>query len=66
MDSILDHEIVIAQMKVSKAIPRHLQNHIVWSHTLKCSVKSYVTRPSTKHYFNDCLFMRILTHDKIE
>ena len=29
------------------------------------SVKSYVTEPSTKCYFNGFLFMRILTHDKI-
>ena len=31
-----------------KAVPRHLQNHVVWSRTLKFSVKSYVTGPSTK------------------
>ena len=29
-------------------------------------VKPYVTGPSTKCYFNEFLFMRILTHDKIE
>ena len=45
-----DHEIVRAQKKVSKGFPRHLQNHVVWSQTPKCSVKSYVTRPSTKCY----------------
>jgi hypothetical protein len=28
-----------------KAIPTHLQNHVVWSQTLKCSVKSYVPGP---------------------
>ena len=38
-----DHEIVRAQKKCSKAIPRHFQNHAVWSHALKCSVISYVT-----------------------
>ena len=31
--------------KCPKAVPRHLQNHVVWSRTLKCNVKSYVTRP---------------------
>ena len=31
----------------------HLQHHVVWSWTLKCSVKSYVTAPSTKCYFNE-------------
>jgi hypothetical protein len=29
-----------------------LQNHVVWSQILKRSVKSHVTRPSTKCYFN--------------
>ena len=52
--------------KCSKAIPTHLQNHVVWSRTLKCSVESYVTGPSTKCYFNVFLFMRVLTHDKIK
>jgi hypothetical protein len=47
-----------------KVVPRYLQNHIVWSQTLKCSVKSYVTGPSSKCYFNEYLFMRVLTHDK--
>jgi hypothetical protein len=49
-----------------KAVPRHLLNHVVWSRTLKCGVKSYVTVSSTKCYFNEFLFIRILTHDKIE
>ena len=38
-------------------------------HTSKimyCSVKSYVTGPSTKCYFNEFLFCGVLTHDKIE
>jgi len=52
--------------KCPKAIPTHLQNHVVWSWTLKCSVKSYVTGPSTECYFNEFLFIMILTHDKIE
>ena len=51
--------------KCPKAVPTHLQNHVVWSRTLKCSVKSYVTGPSTKCYFNEILFMRVLTLDKV-
>ena len=47
--------------KCPKAIPRHFQNHLVWSQSLKCSVKSYVAGPSTKCYFNKLLFMRALT-----
>ena len=38
--------------KCPKAIPRHLQNHVVWSRILKCSVKSYVTKPITKCHFS--------------
>ena len=49
--------------KCPKAVPRHLQNHVVWSQILKRSVKPYVTGPSTKCYFNEFLFMRIHTHD---
>jgi hypothetical protein len=49
-----------------KAVPRHLQNHVVWSRTLKCSVKSYVTGPSTQCYFNEFLFMWVLTRNNIE
>ena len=52
--------------KCPKAVPTHLQNHVVWSQILKCSVKSYVNGPSTKCYFNAFLFTRVLTHDKIE
>jgi hypothetical protein len=37
-----------------------------WSRTLKCSVKPYVTISSTKCYFNESLFIRVLTHDRIE
>ena len=48
---------------VQKAIPTHLQNHVVCSRILKCSVMSYVTRPSTKCYFNEFPFMWVLTHD---
>jgi hypothetical protein len=61
-----DHEIVGAQRKCPKAVPTHLQNHVVWSRIFKCSVKSYVTRASTKCYFNEFLFMRVLTHGAIE
>jgi hypothetical protein len=35
-----------------------LQNHVVWSRILTCSVKPYVTGPTTKCYFNELLFMR--------
>ena len=50
---------------VQRAVPRHLQNHVVCSQTLKCIVKSYVTGPSTKCYSNEFLFVRLLTHDTI-
>ena len=50
--------------KRPKAVSRHLQNHVVWSPIHKCSVKSYVTRCSTKCCFKENLFMRVLTHDK--
>ena len=52
--------------KCPKAIPRHLQNHVSVVQTLKCSVKSYVTGPLTKCYFNEFLSMQVLTHDKVE
>ena len=51
---------------VQRPLPTHLPNHVVWSRALKCSVKAYVTGPSTKYYFNEFLFMRVLTHDNIE
>ena len=50
--------------KCPKAVPPLLQHHVVWSQIFKCSVKSYVTRPSTKCYFKEFLFMQVLTHDK--
>ena len=50
--------------KCSKAVPTHLQNHVVWSRVPKCSVKSYVSGPSTKCYFDEFLFMRVFTLDK--
>ena len=49
-----------------KVVSWHLRIHVVWSRTLKCTVKSYVTRPSTKCYFHEFLFMRVLTYDNIE
>ena len=52
--------------KCLKAIPTHLQNHVMWSQTLKCNVKPHVTGASTKCYFNECLFMPVFTHDKID
>jgi len=51
-------KVIWAQMKWPKAVPRHIQNHVVRWRALKCSVKSYVTRPSTKCSFNEFLFMR--------
>ena len=48
------------------AVPTHLPNHVVLSRTLRSSVKSYVTGPSTKRYSNEFLFMWVLTHDNIE
>ena len=59
-----DHEIVRAQRKCPKAVPIHLQNHVVWSRALKCSVKAYVIGSSTKCYFNEFLFTQAFTHDK--
>ena len=52
--------------KCPKAIPTHLQHHVVWSRTLECIVKSCVTGFSIECYFNEFLFMQVLTHDKIE
>ena len=40
-----NHEIVRAQMKVSRGCPNTSKHYVVWSRTLKCSVKSYVTGP---------------------
>ena len=45
-----DHEIVRAQKKCTKPVSWHFQNHILWTRTLKCGVKSYVTGPSTECY----------------
>jgi hypothetical protein len=50
--------------KCPKVVPTHLQNYVVWSRGLKCSVKSYVIRSLTKCYFNEFLFMHVLTRDK--
>ena len=60
------HEIVRAQKKVSKGHPTHLRNHVVWSQTLNCNVKSYVIGSSTKCYFNEFVFMQVLIHEKIK
>jgi hypothetical protein len=51
--------------KCSKAVPRHIQNHVVWSRTLKCSVWSYVMGPSNAISMNFYL-CGFLTHDRIE
>ena len=52
--------------KCPKAVLTHLQNHVVWSRTVKCSVKSYVTGPSTKYYFKIFIFIWVFKHDNIK
>ena len=48
------HESVRAQKNVSKGHPKITsKTNVVWSRTLECSVKSYVTGPSTKCNFNE-------------
>ena len=49
-----------------ESVQRPSQNNVVWLWILKCSVKPYVTGPSTKCYFNECLFTWVLTHAKIK
>ena len=39
--------------KCPKAVPTHLQKHVVWSRILKCSVKPYVPGPSTTQRYSD-------------
>jgi hypothetical protein len=39
--SHMSHEIVRAQKTCPNTVPRHFQNHVVWSRALKCSVRSY-------------------------
>ena len=56
------HDIVRAQKTCPNAVPRHFQNHVVWSRALKCSVKSYVTGPSTKCYFDEFFIFFSVTH----
>jgi hypothetical protein len=51
---------------VQRPCQSHLQNHVAWSRTLKCSVKSYVTGSLNNCYFNKFIFMRVFTHDEIE
>ena len=45
--------------KCPKAVTRRFQNHVVCSRALKCSVKSDVTKPLTKCYFNKFPFINI-------
>ena len=56
-----DHGIVRARCKrkcPKATVPTHPQHHVVvWSWILKCSVKLYVTGPSTKCYVNERLYM---------
>ena len=42
------------------------RNDVVWSRNLKCILKPCVIGPLTKCYFNEFLFMQVLTDDKIE
>ena len=44
-------EIVRVQKKVSKAVTSHLQNHVVRSRTLKCSVKVICDRALVQMLF---------------
>ena len=39
-----------SKRKCPRAVPSHLYNHVVRPRTLECSVKSYVTKSSTKCY----------------
>jgi hypothetical protein len=53
--------------KWPKAIRRHLQNNIVWSWIVKCSVKSYVTGPqpiAILMNFYSCGFSHIIKLNK--
>ena len=61
-----DHEIVRAQKKVSKGLPNTPPKSCSVSRILKCSVKSYVTGATIKCYFNEFVFMRVLTYDELE
>jgi hypothetical protein len=51
--------------KCPMAVPTRLQDHVVWSQTLKRTMKSYVTGPSTKCYVDEFPFMRAITHDEM-
>jgi hypothetical protein len=51
--------------EVSKGCPNHFQSHLVCSHALKRSMKSYTTMSSTKCYFNNFLFMGVFIHNKM-
>ena len=53
--------------KCPQVAPRHLQNHVVWSRILNCSVKPYVTGPSINCYFNEfysCGFSHMMKQNK--
>ena len=39
---------------------------LLWSRTLECSVEVICDWSSTKCYFNEFLFLRVITHDEIE
>ena len=61
-----DHEIVRAQKKLSKGSPKTPPKSCIVVTDLQVYVKSYMTGPSTKCYFNDFLFMWVLKLDKLK
>ena len=56
------------EKKVSQGRPQRTSKvmQVLWSRSLKCSVKSYVTGPLTKCYFGGFLSMLVLMCDKVE
>ena len=62
-----DRVIVGAQKKsVHRLSQDTFKLMLVWSRDLKRSVKSYVTGSSTTCYFNEFMFIWVLTHDNIQ
>ena len=61
-----DHEIVRAKRKYPKAVPRHFQNHVLWSRALKCSLNMWTgPQPYTisLNFFYPC---EVLTQNKMK
>jgi hypothetical protein len=61
-----DHIIVRALKKVTKGHPKTPPKSCIVVTDCKYNVKSFVIGPSTKCYFNDFMFMHVLTYDKIK